>query len=78
MFKKRIIGSCQFEYITEHDNEDDAVNAIGGRFIEVKIGKLRTERTKITKEISDGSENSFAKAEGSATKETHEVSGVKI
>jgi|TARA_R110002126_G_scaffold47107_3_gene132080 hypothetical protein len=78
MFKKRIIGNCQFEYITKHDNEDDAVKAIGGRFIEVKIGKLRTEFTKITKEKSDGSENSFAEAEGPTAKETRQVSGAKV
>jgi hypothetical protein len=39
MFKKRIIGNCQFEYITKHDNEDDAVKAIGGRFIRGKDWK---------------------------------------
>jgi hypothetical protein len=40
----------------------------------------RITRSSITKlkEKSDGSENSFAKAKGSATKETHKVSGVKI
>tara|TARA_B110000503_G_scaffold70859_1_gene110113 strand:- start:266 stop:502 length:237 start_codon:yes stop_codon:yes gene_type:complete len=78
MINKRTIGSCFFEYIESYDTEEDAVKAIGGRFIEVKIGKLRIERAKITKEKSDGSENSFAEAEGPTAKETRQVSGAKV
>jgi hypothetical protein len=80
MFKKVRFGNVDFQYIETYDTEENAIKGQNGSFIEVTLEIPRITRTLITKlkEKSDGSENSFAKAEGSATKETPEVSGVKI
>ena len=80
MFKKVRFGNVDFQYIETYDTEENAIKGQNGSFIEVTLETPRITRTLITKlkEKSDGSENSFAKAEGSTTKETPEVSGVKI
>lgn len=70
MIKKKIFGTCFFEYVEEYENEENAIKGERGTFIEVKVSNLKIERTKITKEDSDGSKNSFAEAERPATKET--------
>ena len=61
---KKVMGSCFFEYITEHDSEQNALNNEGA-FKEVKIGKLRFERTKITKENDDSKSKRTPKVERS-------------
>jgi len=63
---KKVTGSCLFEYITEHDSEQNALNNEGA-FKEVKIGKLRIERTKITKENDDNKSEDSTKTEGQRT-----------
>ena len=63
MITKRIMGSCFFEYITEHDSEEKALNS-EGIFKEVKLGKLRIERTKITKENDDSKSEDSTKTKG--------------
>lgn len=78
MIKKKIFGTCFFEYVEEYENEENAIKGERGTFIEVKVSNLKIERTKITKEDSDGSKNSFAKAERSSAKETQQVSGAKV
>lgn len=78
MIKKKIFGTCFFEYVEKYKNEEDAIKGERGTFIEVKVRDLKIERTNITKEDSDGSKNSFAKAERSATKETWEVSRAEV
>jgi hypothetical protein len=80
MFKKVRFGNVDFQYIETYDTEENAINGQNGSFIEVTLETPRITRSSITKlkEKSDGSENSFAEAERSATKETHKVSGVKI
>ena len=80
MFKKVRFGNVDFQYIETYDTEENAINGQNGSFIEVTLETPRITRSSITKlkEKSDWSENSFAKAKGSATKETHKVSGVKI
>jgi hypothetical protein len=80
MFKKVRFGNVDFQYVETYDTEENAIKGQNGSFVEVTLEIPRITRSSITKlkEKSDGSENSFAKAEGSATKETHKVSGVKI
>jgi len=78
MIKKTVFGTCFFSYVEEYENEENAIKGERGTFIEVKVSNLKIERTKITKEDSNGSKNSFAKAEGSAAKETQQVSGAKV
>ena len=72
MFKKVRFGNVDFQYIETYDTEENAIKGENGSFIEVKLETPRITRSSITKlkEKSDGSENSFAKAERSATKET--------
>ena len=65
---KKVMGSCFFEYVTEHDSEQNALNN-EGTFKEVKIGKLRIERTKITKENDDNKSEDSTKTEGQRTEE---------
>ena len=80
MFKKVRFGNVDFQYVETYDTEENAIKGQNGSFVEVKLGAVKINKTLLTKlkEKSDGSENSFAEAEGSATKETHKVSGVKI
>jgi hypothetical protein len=80
MFKKVRFGNVDFQYIETYDTEENAIKGQNSSFVEVTLEIPRITRSSITKlkEKSDGSENSFAEAEGSATKETHKVSGVKI
>lgn len=78
MVIKKKFGTCFFEYVEEYKNEENAIKGERGTFIEVKVSNLKIERTKITKEDSDGSKNSFAKAERSSAKETQQVSGAKV
>jgi hypothetical protein len=61
---KKVIGSCFFEYISEFDSEEKALNGLDGTFKEVKIDKLRTERVKITKENDDSKSQRTPKAKG--------------
>jgi len=70
VIKKKRFGSVSFEYIEKYDTEENAIKGERGTFIEVKVSNLKIERTKITKEDSNGSKNSFAKAERLAAKET--------
>jgi hypothetical protein len=72
MFKKVRFGNVDFQYIETYDTEENAINGQNGSFVEVTLEIPRITRSSITKlkEKSDGSENSFAKAERSATKET--------
>jgi len=65
---KKVTGSCLFEYVTEHDSEQNALNN-EGTFKEVKIGKLKIERTKITKENDDNKSEDSTKTEGQRTEE---------
>jgi hypothetical protein len=80
MFKKVRFGNVDFQYVETYDTEENAIKGQNGSFVEVTLETPRITRSSITKlkEKSDGSENSFAKLKGSATKETHKVSGVKI
>lgn len=78
MIKKKKFGTCFFQYVEEYENEEDAIKGERGTFVEVKVSDLKIERTNITKEDSDGSKNSFAKAERSSAKETRQVSGAKV
>jgi hypothetical protein len=72
MFKKVRFGNVDFQYIETYDTEENAIKGQNGSFVEVILEIPRITRSSITKlkEKSDGSENSFAKAERSATKET--------
>ena len=72
MFKKVRFGNVDFQYIETYDTEENAMKEHNGSFVEVTLGVVKVNKTLITKlkETSDGSENSFAKAERSATKET--------
>ena len=70
MIKKTVFGTCFFSYVEEYENEENAIKGERGTFIETNISNLKIERTKIVKEDSNESKNSFAKAERLATKET--------
>ena len=78
MIKKKRFGSVSFEYIEKYDTEENAIKGERGTFIETNISNLKIEKTKIVKEDSNESKNSFAEAEGSAAKETQQVSGAKV
>jgi hypothetical protein len=80
MFKKVRFGNVDFQYVETYDTEENAIKGENSSFVEVTLEIPRITRSSITKlkEKSDGSENSFAEAKGSATKETHKVSGVKV
>lgn len=78
MIKKKIFGTCFFQYVERYENEENAIKGERGTFIEVKVSDLKIERTNITKEDSDGSKNSFAEAKRSSAKETQQVSGAKV
>jgi hypothetical protein len=70
MIKKTVFGTCLFSYVEEYENEENAIKGERGTFIETNISNLKIERTKIVKEDSNESKNSFAKAERLAAKET--------
>jgi hypothetical protein len=70
VIKKKRFGSVSFEYIEKYDTEENAIKGERGSFVEVKLGPIKIEKTLITKEDSNGSKNSFAKAERLAAKET--------
>lgn len=70
MIKKTVFGTCFFSYMEEYENEENAIKGERGTFIEANISNLKIERTKIVKEDSNESKNSFAKAERLAAKET--------
>jgi len=70
MIKKTVFGTCFFSYVEEYENEENAIKGERGTFIEVKLGSIKIEKTLITKEDSNESKNSFAKAERLAAKET--------
>ena len=78
MIKKTVFGTCFFSYVEEYENEENAIKGERGTFIETKVSNLKIERTKIVKEDSNESKNSFAEAERSAAKETQQVSGAKV
>lgn len=79
MIIKKKFGTCFFEYVEEYENEENAVKGERGTFIEIKVSSIKIERSSIKlKEDSDGSKNSFAKAERSSAKETQQVSGAKV
>jgi hypothetical protein len=59
---KTVMGSCFFEYITEHDSAEKALNN-EGVFKEVKVNKVRIERT-LTKENDDSKSERTPKAKG--------------
>jgi len=54
---KKVIGSCFFEYISEHESEEKALSGLEGTFKEVKISNLKKERTLITKEKTNDSKS---------------------
>jgi len=56
------MGSCFFEYITEHDSVEKALNN-EGIFKEVKVNKVRVERT-LTKENDEQRHQNSDKVEG--------------
>lgn len=72
MFKKVRFGNVDFQYVETYDTEENAIKGENSSFIEVTLETPRITRSSITKlkEKSDGSENSFAKAKESTTKET--------
>jgi len=59
---KTVMGSCFFEYITEHDSVEKALNN-EGIFKEVKVNKVRLERT-LTKENDDSKSERTPKTKG--------------
>jgi len=59
---KTVMGSCFFEYITEHDSVEKALNN-EGIFKEVKVNKVRVERT-LTKENDEQRHQNSNKVEG--------------
>ena len=59
---KTVMGSCFFEYITEHDSAEKALNN-EGIFKEVKVNKVRIERT-LTKENDGQQHQNSNKVEG--------------
>jgi len=59
---KTVMGSCFFEYITEHDSVEKALNN-EGIFKEVKVNKVRLERT-LTKENDEQRHQNSDKVEG--------------
>ena len=59
---KTVMGSCFFEYITEHDSVEKALNN-EGIFKEVKVNKVRVERT-LTKENDDSKSERTPKTKG--------------
>jgi hypothetical protein len=59
---KTVMGSCFFEYITEHDSVEKALNN-EGIFKEVKVNKVRVERT-LTKENDEQRHQNSDKVEG--------------
>ena len=78
MIKKTVFGTCFFSYVEKYENEENAIKGERGTFIETKVSNLKIERTKIVKEDSNESKNSFAEAERPAAKETQQVSGAKV
>jgi len=62
---RTVMGSCFFEYITEHDSVEKALNN-EGIFKEVKVNKVRVERT-LTKENDDNKSEDSTKTKGQRT-----------
>jgi len=77
-FKRIINGECHFEMIELFDDVEKASNTQNrGELIECNIDNLRLDFTKVKKEHDGTNPNASAKAEGSTSEETREVSGSK-
>ena len=77
-FKRIINGDCHYQMIELFDDAEKAANLKNnGEFVECKIQNLRIDFTKVTKEHDGRHQNASAKAEGSSSEETREVSGSK-
>ncbi len=77
-FKRIINGDCHYQMIELFDDAEKAANLKNnGEFVECKIQNLRIDFTKVTKEHDGRHQNASAKAKGSSSEETREVSGSK-
>ena len=77
-YKRIINGECHFEMIELFDDlEKAANNSNRGEFVEVKIDNLKYDFTTVAKEHDGRHQSSSAKAKGSSSEETREVSGSK-
>ena len=75
-FKRIINGECSFEIIELFDDVKKAANNSNrGEFVEVKIDNLKYDFTTVAKEHDGRHQSSSAKAKGSSSEETREVSG---
>ena len=76
---KRIInGECHFTMTELFDDVEKAANVSNsGELVECKIDNLRIDFTTVKKDKDERDKNSSAKAEGSSSEETREVSGSK-
>ena len=77
-FKRIINGDCHYQMIELFDDAEKAANLKNnGEFVECKIQNLRIDFTKVTKEHDGRHQDASAKAKGSSSEETREVSGSK-
>jgi len=75
-FKRIINGECHFQMIELFDDVKKAANNSNrGEFVEVKIDNLKYDFTTVAKEHDGTNPNASAKAKGSSSEETREVSG---
>ena len=76
---KRIInGECHFTMTELFDDVEKAANVSNsGELVECKIDNLRIDFTTVKKDKDERDKNSSAKAKGSSSEETREVSGSK-
>ena len=77
-FKRIINRDCHYQMIELFDDAEKAANLKNnGEFVECKIQNLRIDFTKVTKEHDGRHQDASAKAKGSSSEETREVSGSK-
>ena len=75
-FKRIITGECHFQMIELFDDVEKAANNSNrGEFVECKIENLKFDFAKVTKEHDGRHQDASAKAKGSSSEETSEVSG---
>ena len=77
-YKRIINGECSFSMTELFDDVEKAANVSNnGELVECKIDNLRIDFTTVKKDKDERDKNSSAKAEGSSSEETREVSGSK-
>ena len=74
-FKRIINGECHFTMIELFDDIEKATNPQNrGELVECNIDNLRFDNTKVKKEHDGKHQDASAKAKGSSSEETQEVS----